>query len=218
MTQPPPTGSYEPHSAPPSDAEPLQGPPPYSASAIAAFVLSLLGCLGVTAVLGLIFAVVGLLTTRGGARRGAGFAIAAIPISIVTGLMAFVLVAVAWQGVQTTKIALDLPAVYDVDGGIAPDALAKLRGVFTESFNAEVSAEKLAAWFESIRTEYGVLVELQANGKLTPIPNTDRWTYRMTGKFVSGTQSVEVIMRVVPPFAFQIDDVVVAGASPRPSH
>ena len=55
-------------------------PPPWSAAAIGAFVLSLLGFIGITAVLGLIFSIVGIVATRRGRRRGMGLAIAAIPI------------------------------------------------------------------------------------------------------------------------------------------
>ena len=212
MTQLPPAGSFDQQSPPP------HGPAPYSASAIAGFVLSLLGCLGVTAVLGLIFAVVGLVTTRGGARRGAGLAIAAIPISIITGLISVVVVILAWQGIQTMRIALNLPGVYTVNGSVSPEAIEELRGVFTDSFNAEVSGEKLGTWFESVQTEHGVLTELKPNGQPKTIPGTDRLTYSLTGKFVSGPQNVDVIMLVAPPFSFQIDDIVVAGKSPRPSH
>ena len=60
---------------------------PWSVAAIAGLVLSLLGCSLIGAVLGLILGIVGITRTRGGRRRGMGLAIAAIPISLGTGLI-----------------------------------------------------------------------------------------------------------------------------------
>ena len=74
---------------PPAFNEPVR----WSAAAVAGFVLSLVGCLIVTAPLGLILGIVGIVTTRGGRRRGMGLAIAAIPISLLTGVFSLIVVA-----------------------------------------------------------------------------------------------------------------------------
>ena len=40
------------------------GPPPYSGSAIAGFVCSIIGCLGITAIAGFILGIMGILSTK----------------------------------------------------------------------------------------------------------------------------------------------------------
>ena len=197
---------------------PPVGPAPFSAAAIAALVLSLLGCLGITAVLGFVLAIVGILRTSGGARRGRGLAIAALPVSLVTGAVSVVVIALAWSGIQSMEVAMRLPDVYGVEGKVSPAYLDEFRGVCTDSFNAEVTADQLSSWFDEVRSKHGALVELKGPGTTAPVPKTDRVRYVMNGKFVSGTQTVELIMRIVPPVSYKIDDIVIADSSPRPSH
>ncbi len=218
MTQPPPTGPYEQPPALPHGAATAVGPAPYSAAAIAALVLSLLGCLGFTAVLGLIFGVVGIVKTRGGVRRGAGLAIAAIPISIVTGLMSVAALMLFGALGNAMLVAMTLPDMYDVDGNVSAESLATFRGACTESFNAEVTADQLTAWFQSARAEHGALIELIPGGQPNSIPGTDRLVYPIRGKFVSGIQDIEITLRILPPISIKIDDITIAASSPRPSH
>jgi len=215
MSQMPPPGSYgQLPGQPPPGYAPTR-PPPYSAAAIAGFVLSLLGCLGVTAVLGLIFGIVGIVTTRGRARRGFGLAVAALPISLVMGLGSVIGVLGIYAFGQVMTVVAMLPSLYDVNGNVVAETVAVFRGACTEEFQTEVSETQLAAWFQTARAEYGSLVELKKIDQPKKVPGTNRMTIRMTGKFVSGEHDIVVSLRTSRMGAIAIDDIEVAGSSPR---
>ncbi len=162
-------------------------PPPesqsWSALAIAGFVLSLVGCLGITAILGLILGVAGIAKTRGGRRRGYGLAVAAIPISIVTG--ALCLGGLYYAKKVGVVYMARINAVKDVVGS-TPDeaaaAFATFRKGCAEGFVVKASDELLTVWLASVREKHGSLVSIDT----TPMPLQGGGGLQINAKFVNG--------------------------------
>jgi len=217
MSQMPPPDPYGQMPGQPSPGFVPNRPPPFSAAAIAGFVLSLLGCLGVTAVLGLIFGIVGIFTTRGGARRGFGLAVAALPISLVMGLFSLVVVFAMVAFGTAFQVLTTLPNLYDVNGNVVAGTVAVVRDACTDDFKAAVSEAQLAAWFQSVKDEHGSLTDLTPVPGAAKVPGTDRMTIRARGKFVDGEHDVAMTLQKVSPFSIKIDDIEIAGSSPRGS-
>ena len=212
MTQmPPPPGAPGPvppvgYPAPPLCAK------PWSASAIAGFVLSLVGCLGITALLGLVFGIVGIVRTSGGQRRGLGLAIAAIPISLImafVSLMAFGAIALfvgAGPRIEQIRVSLESsdPAA----------TAAAVRTVCSDSFNARVDDATLLAWFDQVRKTHGKLVELERPTQ-APQRSDKAVTITLDGKFVNGRAPVTIKIMQEGFLKFTVDDFAVDGVSPR---
>ena len=180
---------FSPPAGPPPGAMPtgapaaMPRPTSWSALAISGFVLSLVGCLGITAALGLVLGTAGILATRGGRKRGFGLAVAAIPISIVTG-------AVGVGGYYSMKMLADavmdrMSVVVDVVGS-APDesaeAFATLREGCSEEFIKKISDESLTLWLATIREKHGSLVSTDK----TPMPLQGGGGLQINAKFVNG--------------------------------
>lgn len=186
-------------------------PPPWSVSSIVGFVLSLLGC---SAPLGFFLGIVGIVRTRGGQRRGRGLAIAAIPISLVTGavavLLAFGLFVLGAVGV----IASQLPMLLSADVETSKDAVFLLREVASDDFNASVNDEKLQAWLQQVATKHGRLVTI---GGPSPVPSSagsDGVGFDIEGKFINGRTSI-LIRLSKQGWRYAIEDIAVDGVSPR---
>jgi len=193
-------------------------PPRWSAAAIAAFILSLLGFLGVTAVLGLIFGIVGIITTSGGRRRGMGLAIAAIPISLVTGVLSIVLLSVLFFGTRAMEIPVTLKAALGADSAAVVDSANALREIGSAAFNNEVSTEALQAWITQINTKHGKLTAITKEPQelLSPTPE-GAWCLNFNGKFVNGLAPIRLIFKAEEFFSLRIDDIEIDGSSPRGS-
>jgi len=192
--------------------------PRWSAAAIAAFILSLLGFLGVTAVLGLIFGIVGIITTSGGRRRGMGLAIAAIPISLVTGVMSILLLTVVFFGTRAVAIPVKLQAALGSDSASLADSANALREIGSAAFNEEVSTEALQAWITQINTTHGKLTSISKNAQQLMSPTPDgAMCLNFKGKFVNGPASIRLIFKAEQLWSMRIDDIEIGGFSPRGS-
>ena len=173
--------------------EPDQTQAPWSAAAITGFVLSLLGCLGITALLGLVLGIVGILRTRGGRRRGMGLAVAALPISVVTGLISAFAVLATVVAAGALAVATQLPAAFDLDSPEAATALSVIRANCSEGFNAAVTSEQLDTWIARVSAQHGKLIEV--TGKPTRVPpgaGSNEWGLAFEGKFVNGPASIHI--------------------------
>ncbi len=205
--QPPPTAA---------DGSPSAGlPPSWSAAAIAGFVLSLLGCVGITALAGLILGIVGILKTRGGQRRGRGLAVAAIPISLVMGGLS-VLFGISVMVIARGKVVVDqLPTVLAADSSATAEAVSALRAITSQDFNADVTAEALQAWLKEVGAKHGRLVEVP---KLSPVQtktsSSGEKATNFDGKFVSGPASITITFKR-EGWNVKIDDLTVDGVSPH---
>lgn len=193
-------------------------PPRWSAAAIAAFILSLLGFLGVTAVLGLIFGIVGIITTSGGRRRGMGLAIAAIPISLLTGALSIVLLSVVFFGTRAMAIPVTLKAALGADSASVADSANSLREIGSEAFNNEVSTEALQAWITQINAKHGKLTSTAKDTQELMSPTPDgAWRLNFKGKFVNGPASIRLTFKAEQLLSMRMDDIEIDGSSPRGS-
>lgn len=188
---------------------------PWSAAAITSFVLSLLGCLGITALLGLVLGIVGILRTRGGRRRGKGLAVAALPISVVTGLIFVFAVLASVMVAGTLAVAKELPAAFDSDSPEAATALLVLRANCSEGFNAAVTSEQLDTWIARVNAQHGKLMEVgQKPTKVPPDPGSNEWGLAFEGKFVNGPASIHLSF-IQDGLRPKIVDLSVDGVSVR---
>lgn len=195
----------------------FQGPPRWSGLAVTAFVLSLLGFLIVTAVLGFILGIAGIFVTGPGRRRGRGLAIAAIPISLVTGGLA---AAIAYGSVTFLRMyetsrkataAMSL-SVEEVDKGAA-----EILGLGSKSFQSAVSQEQMAGWLGQVRRKHGSFVSLQRDLEtdlMTP-GSGGRPILNLSGKFTNGPALIRITFAADSLLRPHIDDIDVDGLSPR---
>lgn len=203
--------------APPSTPV-RHGPAPWSASAIAGFVCSLLGCLGITAVAGLILGVVGLFATSGGKRRGFGFAVAAIPLSLLSGIASGFLLLTILVGRQIVAAPERVESAL-VDYARDPEATAEaFRGFMSDEFNEAVSDQQLAQWLAEVNSEHGTLSEILVDPKTLGISKgaTGRVVQGARAKFVNDTVPIEIIFAPHSGFGgLKISDISIDGSSPR---
>lgn len=198
--EPPPFGSYE-------QADP-HIPPRWSGSAIAGFVLSFLGCTGIAAVLACVFGVVGIVATRGGRRRGKGLAIAAIPISLVTVSLSFLIViSVLWMG-KAVVMCRHLPDTWDADS---------VRQIASDDFRQTVTEEELQTWLNTITAKHGTLVEVLDIQPVRTARLQDGLPFDLAAKFVNGRANLRIVFSKVGLRHAKIKDIAVDGSSPRDS-
>ncbi len=217
MTQFQPPTPYEPQ--PPGGYDSLSreagDPQRWSASAITGFVCSLLGCTGIGAILGIIFGVVGIVVTHSGRRRGLGLAIAAIPVSLLTGLVS-ALVFIGMAGFFGLGVFMArLPEVLSGDTAAMPAAVSSIRGLASDEFNDTVTDDDLEAWLEAVASKHGRLVEL-----LEPKPVQTGSTgvnpaFDLSAKFVNGRANVRIVLNMQEPWRPKVQDIEVDGLSPR---
>jgi hypothetical protein len=188
---------------------------PWSSAAIAGFVLSLLGCVGITAILGFIFGIIGIVNTKDGQRRGLGLAVAAIPISLITAVLSVLLGLGIITALSLGPLFAELADALESPEPV--DAVAVVRSICSESFNEEVDDGALQAWLARIRNTHGNFVELQPS-TTTPTKTPEggiRFTH--TVKFVNGNASITVELIRDGLVSFKIADFAVDGVSPRPA-
>ena len=191
-------------------------PPRWSAAAIGGFILSLLGFLGVTAVLGLIFGIVGIITTSGGRRRGMGLAIAAIPISVVTGAIAVLLFFFIPFLTRASEIPVKLQSALGSDSPTVADSANALREMGSSTFNEEVSTEVLQAWITQINAKHGKLTSASLDTDQMMSKTRDGSMYlNVKGKFVNGPAAIRLTFSEKEVWSLRIDDIEIGGSSPR---
>jgi hypothetical protein len=193
-----------------------QMPPKWSAAAISGFVLSLLGCLGITALLGLVLGIVGILRTGGGQRRGRGLAIAAIPISLVMGVLSLSIAFSAYMAMQAKDVLEQVPTVLAADSAGTMAAASALRQLATTGFNDDVGDAALEAWLKQVAEKHGRLAQPPQLSRVQPPAQPDQKTRAINfeGKFINGTASVSITFDS-SDWEVKIDDIAVDGVSPR---
>jgi len=199
------------------DSSGLTGPAPWSALAIAAFVCALLGFLGVTAILGIILGIAGIIVTGGGQRRGKGLAIAAIPISIVTGLVSLLLVLMVLASVKLFGTIATIMPVFSASAPDRPLAMVEFRKFTSASFDETVSDEQFFAWVDQVTKENGKLTKVVSNnpqGGPRPHGDDGRLEWNLPAKFVNGPATIQIILKQEAMWDLKLDDIAVAGVSP----
>jgi hypothetical protein len=194
------------------------GPQPWSAAAIAAFVLSILGFLGFTAILGIILGIVGIIVTSGGRRRGMGLAISAIPISLVTGAVsAFIVIGIVFfaRGAEFIK---KIEPVFSASTSSMHDAASKLHELGSKDFQEAVSTRQIEEWLREIGKEHGKLTALKLD-QTNPIAKnpSGEAVLNIDGKFVNGPATIRLTFTKENIWTPRIEDIEVSGSSPRAS-
>ncbi len=218
MTQPPPVPpTFDPGDPNAFGGMEPQGPPRMSAAAVTGFVLSFLGCTGVAAVLGLIFGIVGIVKTKDGRRRGRGLAIAAIPISVVMGVLSILILYVALIGAGYRDASKGASLAFETPD--YSEAAKHLRGAFTSEFNDRVTDEALIAWLEDIRETHGAFVEFTVDQANPPIQvPDDPLAMVFSAKFVNSKVGVKLMLRMQSLLEFKLGGIEVDGVAPRSSN
>lgn len=168
----------------------------WSPAAIIGFVLSLLGCTVVGAVLGLVFGVFGIVRCRGRRRKGMGLAIAAIPISVVTGVVGVGMGIAIWTVKGLLESAQrDLPIILGADGSSLEASVDRLEGYLSESVRDAVSdTAVLSDWLGAVRAEHGTLVSLKLSGRNGFRPGNDGSLHiYYDGQFVNGQATIRAV-------------------------
>jgi hypothetical protein len=189
--------------------------PRWSALAITAFVMSLLGFLGFTAILGIILGIAGIVAARGGRKRGMGLAIAAIPISLVTGVLSLLLLFSLVVVMRYAEIPSTLSPALKADDPSGTEAIAAIRSLAGSSFNQDVPDAQLAAWLQKVRETHGRLVDLDPDQTMPYTQSADSSTFNFDGKFVNGPAPVRITLRPEGIWSMKFDDIDIGGLSPR---
>lgn len=211
-----PPGAAQPGSYAPA----VSGPPTrWSAAAISGFILSLLGCTGVGAVLGLILGIIGIFATRGGRRRGMGLAIAAIPISLIMGLMSLGLAVLAIAGVRMSHVATELPAIMGAEAAGPSAAADVLLNLASDEFREEVGPEGVLPWLVHVAKTHGKFVEaVPTTGNPMGSTPEGHLYLSLDGKFVNGRTNIKIVFDAESIWGLpKIIDIEVDGVSPRKS-
>jgi len=167
----------------------------WSPAAIIGFVLSLLGCTVIGAVLGLVFGVFGIVRCRGGRRKGMGLAIATIPISVVTGVIGvFMGLAILALGGLLESAQLELPIILGSQGSSLENSAAQLEDYLSESARAAVSDTAiLSDWLGAVRSEHGTMVSIKLSRQNRFRPDNDGiLRIYFDAQFVNGKTTVLV--------------------------
>jgi hypothetical protein len=149
-----------------------------------------------------------------------GLAIAAIPISLITGLLALVFGFAIFAGVRMMARATDhLPAIIGGEVTNRADAADLLLSLATEQLRADVGPEKAQAWLAQIAEKHGKLVEVehdrQTAGGSTPEGNP---FLNLNGKFVNGRANIKIVFDAASVWTGAlIADIEVDGVSIRES-
>lgn len=193
------------------------GPPRWSGVSIAAFVSSLLGCTILGGLLGFILGIVGIFDAKGGRRRGIGFAIAAIPISLLTGVTATLLLVTALALASSIgNLPTQLNAAWSHAGGDPVKTAAALRAITTEEFNSVVPEVKLVEWCADVRVKHGNPTAVEFSRSTPASSGRDgELRFHFDAKFVNGPAMMTLVLKKEKDRMYRIDDIDIDGSSPR---
>jgi hypothetical protein len=213
---------------PPPAGEPFSGEAyggprrrvPWSKSAIAGFVCSLFGCLGITAVAGLILGIIGIANTTGGRRQGRGLAIAAIPISLLLGVLSIIGYLILAMGATLNTIPDRLEAALQPEAFASGEATQIIRQLASSGFNESVTDAELNEWYAAITAKHGRLVKIliAEDGSFLQRAPDNAWRVALKGRFVNGTVDIFVPLKSEGRFGpIRMGNIEIDGLSPRAS-
>lgn len=195
------------------------GPPPWSGSAITGFVSSLLICVPiVSSLVGLIAGIMGISATSGGRRRGRGLAIAAIPISLITGAVSTLVVAMMVLSVRNLfEMRTTLAHIFDAGQLDDSDLQELIDAKMSEGLADSLTPADLRAWVEQVTDEHGSLAEVSMEMRDEPTPGGAQAVVVFPCRFVKGTVDVRVYNEVdiIAGMEFSIDNIEVGGHALR---
>ncbi len=214
-------GGAEPWTDAMTEPNAYYGRPPTSKAAVVGLVSSLAACVPVLSpLLGLIFGIVGIRSTRGGRMGGRGLAIAAVIVAVagaglqgLLGVGAYVSYRLFADSRELAEAAVEplKSSVVRVEE-VAPKAYA----LGSARFRQKVSQEQFNDWLKEVLGRHGQLQSL-ALGQ-PPFEKSDTAgavTVHLVGRFLNGTTAIDCRITLIgdrPAF----DDIRVEGDSPIP--
>lgn len=193
------------------------GPPPWSKSAITGFVSSLLICIPVVpSLVGLIAGVMGISSTSGGSRRGRGLAIAAIPISLLTGagwVIGFIVIAMFVR--SSAEVIKTVERVFKARNLSDADLQEVIDSMMSDEAADSTSPAGIREWVERVVADKGSLAEVMVNVRFERVPGTSSIVFVIPCRFVNGITDVRVVMAVSSKGGrkYRIDDIEVGEHS-----
>lgn len=186
---------------------------PWSLIAIVAFVASLLGFLGVTAIVGLLMGILGIVRTAGGQRRGLGLAIAAIPVSCITGLIFLGMGAVIFAGIALSKAGEQAARILRAD---AAGALAVVQSVGSEELRAAINEQKMGQWLAAVRERHGTFSGLVPDSIDPQETDSDTiQTVNFGARFTKGQVPMGISFSLQFDGWYRLEDLSIDGLSLR---
>ncbi len=186
---------------------------PWSVAAIVAFVASLLGFLGVTAIVGLVSGILGIVRTAGGQRRGLGLAIAAIPISCITGLLFLGVGAVVFAGIALSKAGEQAARILKAD---AAGALAVVQSVGSEELRAAINEKEVGEWLAAVRERHGTFSGIVPESVDPQETDSDTiQTVQFMAKFAKGQVPLGISFSLKFDGWYRLEDLSIDGMSLR---
>lgn len=219
-TMPPPP-PMDPHAeSPQSDdnfAQLATGPPPWSKSAIIGFVSSLLICIPVvSSLVGIIAGIMGISSTSGGRRRGRGLAIAAIPISLLTGAVyAWTIMFGLATMANTLALQTTVERVFNARNLTDVDLQEWIDSSMSDQAADSTSPARIREWVEAVFADKGSIAEVPLTMRSEPGPVIATTVLIFPCRFVNGTADVRVIcaVSIEKGVTYLIDDIKVGGHS-----
>lgn len=193
------------------------GPPRWSALAITAFVLSLIGFLGFTAVLGVILGIAGIAVTRGGRRRGMGLAIAAIPISLVTGALGALFLVTGVMVWRMSEMSKRIEPALSASTADVNKGADEIFAMGSPEFQSAAPNDRIETWLADVKQKHGTLSGFEKQDELGFITRNSSggFVLNLRGKFINGPALVRVRFSANYILEPRIDDIDVDGVSPR---
>ncbi len=175
------------------------GPPPWSGSAITAFISSLLICIPVVpSLVGLVAGVMGISSTSGGRKRGRGLAIAAIPISLLAGagwVFAIMFMVTSARGLMDMKGTLE--QVFKARNLSDADLQEWIESRMAAGAADSTSPARLREWVGKVIADKGSLAEvLQKKMRTEQTPGSTGPVIILPCRFVNGTADVRMVTAV----------------------
>jgi hypothetical protein len=154
--------------------------------------------------------------TRRPRRKGRVLAIVATPLGVLCGLVQLA-IGLTSYGLISVKTHGDLAVELfrSPSGDVAERAREWHEELASARFQAAVKPEELAGWLSEVLAQHGQLQSATANPKQMFGGERGATVYRMSGQFVNGTVPIEMVVGFEETTKPRIDDVRVAGSSPR---
>jgi hypothetical protein len=218
----------QPPGMPPTEPAAASAPyvePPLSKAAVSGLVCSLIICIPVVPLVGLILGIIGIPATAAGKRRGRGLAIGAIIVAVVTtglqGLLSAGVVVTLMRYLSFQKeIAPPIRAALKASTPRVPEAAQEAYQVMSPRFQVKVSQEQFEQWLRTVIAKHGQLQEIQQpeDPREFMVQEPYGLTFNLTGRFVNGEATITIRCGFSSNWSGQLeaDDILVDGVSPRP--
>ena len=138
-------------------------------------------------------------------------AVAAIPISLVTGVLSILMLFAFQTGTSVRGVHKQLSVMLGGDTSRSAEAVEAFRELCSDDFNDAVSDEGLIAWLSATRAAHGTLASLQR----APARSGEAISFYWEGKFVKGMATIKTAF-AFREWRLKLDDIEVDGSSPRP--